>query len=181
MNKLIKNSILLVLVVFIVVLAACSMIEKNDDSDSAANGIFIAPISKSVTEQINVSWNSPTTIIMSVALYKPADNEISASIEQNNDLVNTYNGDNNVDFTELPPEALTFSTKTPSIASGEKASDSVEVSVDTQFLEESTMYLLPIEIMEVSSSMVSMDESMSIKYYLLEVGSRPSNIIGKDK
>ncbi|MBD0833783.1 BT_3987 domain-containing protein [Aestuariibaculum sediminum] len=144
------------------------------------NGIFISPTEKTISEPFDILFlDYPSKKDIAVSLYDETKINVNVSIDQNNDLVEVYNESNNTSYQPLPIENVTFSSKDFIIEAGTKVSNSVSLTISTTNLNQETIYLLPLEITNVSDPNIPLDKSMNRKYYVVQGGPPPNIAIGK--
>lgn len=144
------------------------------------NGIFIAPASEDITDEFPIFFiDYPSTRNIAIALYEEAEENIEVTIAQNNKLVAQFNKNNSTNYSIIPPEKVSFSTKNPVITAGSKASDTLLITINGDGLASEDLFLLPIEITQVSGGNIELNSAMNVKYFMVQGGDLPNIAVGK--
>lgn len=180
MNRLNKHRLLATFMVLAIILANGCHKDEIDFSAQNADGIFIAPFTAGRSaEEINVIFSSePTILNISMALYNQAKANVNVSLEVDESLIEVYNDLNGTSHQPLPAGSFTIDMADVVIAKGNKASDTVQVSVKSSYLQEGTHYLLPITISSVSGGGINLNPLSKNKFFIIS-GTFPNIAVDK--
>lgn len=157
----------------------CTGCDKDLEPHFDQKGIFITPNS-GITEDFSILFlDYPSEKDFGVALYKEAETDITVEIGQNNELVSEFNKNNGTEYSTIPAENVSFSSTETTIKMGSKSSDTLQVSLKTTGLNQEKLYLLPVEIKNVSSDEIVLDKAMNVKYFVAKGGAPPNIALNK--
>lgn len=157
----------------------CIGCEEEEQFNFDQNGIVITPAS-GITEDFNILFlDYPSEKDFGLALYNEAKTNITVEIGQNNLLVSKFNQNNGTAYSTIPEENVSFSSTEVPIEIGSKSSDTLKLSVKTTGLDQEKLYLLPVEIKNVSSDEIVLDEVMNVKYFVAKAGVPPNIALNK--
>ena len=106
----------------------------------------------------------------------PAPKDISVSLAVNEELVNSFNQQQETDYQLMPEGSYRFETLEPSIKSGTFSSEPVKIDIISEgYMTLGKSYLLPVSIRSVDNE-VKINEKLRDVYFLITGSFKPGNV-----
>lgn len=130
---------------------ACNEADKFEYGNEGIliTGTDASPIASSLLTADNV----PVTYPFSVSATGKVDNDVTVTVAYDAAALTAYNAKNGTSYVAVPEEALSFESKTLTIAEGTAISAMSSVTlVSNAFIEDGVIYMIPITVVDVKGA-----------------------------
>ena len=142
---------------------------KKETSDKSQNGIYLAPVSSSsVTDNLTLLFASvPYKFPLSAAILSPVSTNVDVTIAVDNDMVAAYNTAQKTSYLVMPEGSYSLEATNLTIPEDGIASNQTNIFIKSNLLTADVTYLLPVKVVSVSSSDITLNPAFATKYYIV--------------
>lgn len=166
-------SIGLLLAAPILILLSC----KKQITAESLNGIYIVPLTNnSASENKTLLYSTtPVKFALGTAISSPATTDLEVTIAVDNSMINAYNAAQNTKYATMPDGSYALEATELTILKDGIASNETKLVIKSDLLTPDVSYLLPIKVVSVSNSSITLNSAIGTKYFIIRT---PTPVIG---